>query len=67
MDIEEMMECINGIEAGQKLVIPDRITRCATNPDDSISRAYKTGCQVPVIEHPSSHFYNEFNLFSDID
>lgn len=67
MTIAEMLECINGIEEAQPLTMPGRITRCRTNPDDSISRAAKRGENTPVIKYTSSTFYNEFTLFYDID
>ncbi|WP_156897423.1 hypothetical protein [Kosakonia radicincitans] len=67
MTIDELLETILTIEKSNLVAIPNRVTRCRTNPDDSISRAAKQGDKTPVIRHPSSTFYNEFTLFTDID
>lgn len=65
MTIDEMLETILFLESRSFAVVTNRITRCRTNPDDSISRAAKRGEAIPVIKHPSSLFYNDFNLFTD--
>lgn len=67
MTIDELLETIVFLESRSFVVVPNHVTRCRTNPDDSISRAAKQGDNTPVIRHSSSTFYNEFTLFYDID